>query len=376
MRSGQQKRKRLPMLLSILAIFPPCVDFLVADALPKPTSTQQATSADAKAPASHMQEPIDFIGTVVAMSRNPWENMGYSTHVLLVRIDDLITGEESARYVRVDFPERDIYTDTEEYRVRQKLEDSLREPKTWKMSVHPDPRGSMGCAWRIPPAPRPDDLMMRWVPVILPVGGALGYPDINTVPCYVLDQNDITEVASAIVTKSNLAERTQTASKDMARLVVRITTQNLPNILSKVESFLRPETDVPLRWPSFISAGADEDNPLYVNLLSADRSSYSIELGWTDGCTGGNACHYATVRGSVEPLSENEGVKVPVKLSRGIRGYFIDSSCGAHCDDSAIGWTEGKYHYSVSIKAEKKENLIKIVNSAIAAGHGLGSSRN
>ncbi len=38
--------------------------------------------------------------------------------------------------------------------------------------------------------------MMGWVPIILPVGGASGYPDINTVPCYVLDQKDIHEVVS------------------------------------------------------------------------------------------------------------------------------------------------------------------------------------
>jgi hypothetical protein len=157
--------------------------------------------------------------------------------------------------------------------------------------------------------------------------------------------------------------------KETVRLVVRISKQDAQTVLSNVESVLQPETDVPLRWPSIITAGADEDNPLYVNLLSADRASYNIELGWVEGCTGGNACHYGTVRGSVAPISENEGVRVPVKLSRGIRGYFIDSTCGAHCDDSAIGWTEGKFHYSVSIKAEKKETLIKVVNSAITAGH-------
>jgi hypothetical protein len=177
-------------------------------------------------------------------------------------------------------------------------------------------------------------------------------------------------ISSAIVTKPILTARAQAKSKEMVRLVVRISTQDPPTILSKVESVLLPETDVPLRWPGIIPAGEDEDNPLYVDLLSADRASYDIELGWVEGCTGGNACHYGTVRGSIAPLSENEGVRIPVKLSRGIRGYFIDSTCGAHCDDSAIGWTEGKYHYSISIKAEKKETLIKVVNSAIAAGHG------
>lgn len=177
-------------------------------------------------------------------------------------------------------------------------------------------------------------------------------------------------IVAAIFTEPILAVRAQAMPGHMVRLIIRISTQNPRTILSKVESVLLTETEVPVRWPSTIPAGADEANPIFVNLLSADRTSYDIELGWVEGCTGGNACHYGTVRGSVAPLSENEGVRVPVKLRGGIQGNFIDSTCGAHCDDSAIGWIEGKYHYSISIKAEKKETLIKVVNSAITAGRG------
>lgn len=207
MRSGQQLRKTMPMLLRILAIVPLCIGIWLVDAFPRPTCASQGTTAEAKAPASHMQEPIEIIGTVVAMSRNPWTGMYYSFDILLVRVNKLFSGEEPAGYVRVDFPNRSIYTNTEEFRVYQKLESSLRDRKTWKMRVHPDPRGSLACAWKIPPPPRPDDLMMRWVPVILPVGGASGYPDINSVPCYVLDENDIQEIASpAKAVPENLPE--------------------------------------------------------------------------------------------------------------------------------------------------------------------------
>jgi hypothetical protein len=176
-------------------------------------------------------------------------------------------------------------------------------------------------------------------------------------------------ISLATATKAIVTERAQVESKQAVRLVMRISAQDPPAILSKVESVLLPETGVPLRWPSLIPSGADEEHPLFVNLLSADRTSYNIELGWTEDCIGGNYCHYATIRGSVKPLAENEGVRVPIKLSGGIRGYFIEFKCGAHCDDSSIGWVDGDYHYSISMKAEKKETLIKVVNSAIAAGH-------
>lgn len=152
-----------------------------------------------------------------------------------------------------------------------------------------------------------------------------------------------------------LKARAQVEPNPEVRLLIEITTQDPIMVSSKVKSVLLHETSVPPRWPTLISAGADRKNPLYVDLRSASRASYEIELGWVDGCLGGNACHYGTVRGSVEPLSENEGMRVPVTLRGGIRAYFIDSTCGAHCDDSAIGWAEGNYHYSISIKAEKRK---------------------
>jgi hypothetical protein len=73
--------------------------------------------------------------------------------------------------------------------------------------------------------------------------------------------------------------------------------------------------------------------------------------------------------GSTSPIGEKDGPQIPVKLKGGIIGYFVESDCGAHCDDSAIGWREGKYYYSISLKAENKEIMIRIANSAIDYGH-------
>jgi hypothetical protein len=177
-------------------------------------------------------------------------------------------------------------------------------------------------------------------------------------------------VSVGTVAEAIMMRGAQVEPKEAAVLIIRISTQDRHTIFSKVNSVLVRESGVPLTWPAFMPSGADKENPLYVNLRSTSRANYEIELGWVDGCLGGNACHYGTVRGSVAPLSENEGTRVPVELLGGIRGYFIDSTCHIHCDDSAIGWAEGNYHYSISIKAEKKETLIKVVNSAIAAGRG------
>ena len=126
---------------------------------------------------------------------------------------------------------------------------------------------------------------------------------------------------------------------------------------------------MPLRLPSYFPGTGKGKSGLYAILYRADASTYSIELAYTPDCEGGNACHYGTVSGSSGTIDEDEGTKVPVTLLGGIKGHFIDSECGAHCSDSSIGWTENGFNYSISIKAETKENLIKVANSAIAASH-------
>ena len=140
------------------------------------------------------------------------------------------------------------------------------------------------------------------------------------------------------------------------------------DVFASVMPELRKQTRVPLRLPSFLPDSGDKDSPVYAILESADPQGYEIQLAWTEDCNGGNACHYGTVQGSVTPPAEDSGRKVPVILAGGIKGYFIDSSCGAHCSDSWVRWSENGFHYSIGIKAEKKRNLVRVANSAITAG--------
>ena len=250
MRSGQQRRKTWPKLLRKLAFVPLCIGILLVDAFPRTTCAGQGTTAVETVPVSHMQEPIEIIATVVAMNRYPWETGYNPLNILLVRVDKLLGGEELSRYVRVDFPSRSIYTNTEEYRVYQKLESSLRERKTWKMRVHPDPRGSMACAWKIPPPPKPNDLMMRWVPVILPVGGASGYPDINSVPCYVLEESDIQEVASPA--------------------------EPVPDSLPEISPFSIPPNELDLPFPLPLPPPSKSDNLRGLQRRTVNRGGHTL----------------------------------------------------------------------------------------------------
>ena len=139
-----------------------------------------------------------------------------------------------------------------------------------------------------------------------------------------------------------------------------------PDVFANVRPTLRKATDVPLRLPEFIP-DVSSDNPAYAILESVDRHNYEVQLAWSSDCNGGNACHYGAVRGSINPLLAERRKKIPVRLQHGIKGYFVGFTCGAHCDDSSVGWREGEHHYSISLKAGKMRDLVKMANSAITS---------
>jgi hypothetical protein len=131
-------------------------------------------------------------------------------------------------------------------------------------------------------------------------------------------------------------------------------------------SKLQGATKVPLRLPMWVPYDDDKDNPVFASVQAATPGGYQLELAWVSDCNGGGACHLGYISGGTSPLPENKCARIPVALNGGVKGYFIDAGCGANCDDSAVYWTDGVYHYSISMKAEIKETLVKMVNSALA----------
>jgi len=142
-------------------------------------------------------------------------------------------------------------------------------------------------------------------------------------------------------------------------------TQTPSLIFRPIETRIRRQSAVPLKLPTFLPY-LDEQNPIYASIGSANKSHYRIILGYGKDCEGGPTCLYAEFEGSSTPFREYTGeTRIPVALQGGIKGYFINFTCGANCSESYIGWTEGGFHYFIGMKAEKKEMLIKIANSAI-----------
>lgn len=145
--------------------------------------------------------------------------------------------------------------------------------------------------------------------------------------------------------------------------------QDKQDIFASIRSSLPGHTAVPVRLPAFLPVEKNSDG-LHVHAIveMAELHGYEIQLAWTEDCGGGNYCHYGAIRGSHDPLAEENRKKVSVTLNGGINGYFIPFVCGAHCGDSSIGWSENGYHYSISLKAENRKTMIRVANSALMAG--------
>jgi hypothetical protein len=141
---------------------------------------------------------------------------------------------------------------------------------------------------------------------------------------------------------------------------------NAQSIFKEIQPALRRDSAVPPRLPAFLP-DVDADHPIYPVIQSAGRSGYNIVLATVLPCEGQNNCLYGSLKGSTTRFDVDGEPGVPVILRGGIRGLFIKSACHAFCTQSYVKWREKSFFYSIGIKAEKKEAVIKAANSAIPA---------
>ena len=146
---------------------------------------------------------------------------------------------------------------------------------------------------------------------------------------------------------------------------------SISSVYTKAVTVLQSKTSVPLRLPTCVW-GLNSNDDIHAIVKSADESGYVLVLGATPDCEGQHVCSYGTMIGTSRPLNQIDDAydvtrrpRTAVKLHRELHGYFYASVCGAYCSDSFVTWTEGKYHYVIGLKAEKKSNLLASVNSAI-----------
>lgn len=179
-------------------------------------------------------------------------------------------------------------------------------------------------------------------------------------------------------------------------LALHAGTQQLPPSISNATTLfdaIRPtlrRTNIPLRLPTYlpqdlrIEPGYEPPPIQAVFPEPPSHRGYEVILGYSQTCSGGNACRFGTVTGRLKPAlsieSEYAGVrryrgvksKEPmqkVKLAHHIEGWFVPWTCGANCSDAKVVWDEYSYRYSVGIKLGDRASLVKMANSAIEAGN-------
>ncbi|HMV82801.1 MAG TPA: hypothetical protein PLD20_25925 [Blastocatellia bacterium] len=144
--------------------------------------------------------------------------------------------------------------------------------------------------------------------------------------------------------------------------------------LHPVLTALKTKPSLRLAIPKMLPKAYADKDEFYCTVMRLKSDEYEVIIGYTVDCGGGNACRLGSlygkntgqnhITGTGDYPFERERAK-PVQLRQGIKGYFIDSTCGANCSDSKIFWTVNGWEYMVGLKAGKLSQVKQFANSAI-----------
>ena len=143
------------------------------------------------------------------------------------------------------------------------------------------------------------------------------------------------------------------------------TTNSQPNAVFKpIISKLKKKSRIRILLPKFVPE-SDGENPIYAIVEKATEKKYEILLGFSPDCTGGTACRLGIVTAEAVTQKTPRLTGKPVSLAKKIKGYFVDSTCGANCSDATLTWRQQGVQYTVGLKAGDRASLVKMANSAI-----------
>ena len=190
----------------------------------------------------------------------------------------------------------------------------------------------------------------------------------TVVPTTIAAPTDTT-VAVSSTTKAIVTTAPIITTKAVATTTTKPTTSavgKISPVFNSVLPDLRRQHEVAVVLPTFIPGTSV--GPVYAIIERSDKPGYSIVLGYTSDCEGGNACRIGTVGGQPESSGAADLKGTKVTLNNKLIGYFVASTCGANCSDATLTWKQGQGVYTVGIKAGKLPELTQMANSAIAAG--------
>ncbi len=139
--------------------------------------------------------------------------------------------------------------------------------------------------------------------------------------------------------------------------------------LAQVRKKIKDGSQVPLRLPSYVPNANDPDHPVFLTLQKLSPKDYLLLLAFDKDCQGQHVCEVGTMQGSSEPLQHDYNTTPqPVLLKNGSHANYVSFQCGSYCGDGELWWSEGRWNYSIRMKAGNLKELLQLANSAIATG--------
>lgn len=188
-------------------------------------------------------------------------------------------------------------------------------------------------------------------PTVIPVVTSL--PTFTAVPA---------TTATAAPTATVVPTVAPTASKPTAIPTSAAKGKVMP-VFQPILASVKRQTQLPLLLPTYLP---ENTGPKLYASSEKGEDGYYIELSFAPDCHGDTACHLGGIEGHAATTNGQNGTKV--KLAQNLTGYFVDANCGASCGDSTLSWRQNSVTYTVSIKAGKQADLLKMANSAILNG--------
>ena len=143
---------------------------------------------------------------------------------------------------------------------------------------------------------------------------------------------------------------------------------DVETVAQRVLNRITAASDVPVYLPTSITIRGNGRRAFASGGAQATPDGWSIELGYTRGCGGANACSMASFY--AERGGQAFGSR-RVPLARGVVGRFQPLSCGASCSPASISFVLDGVAYSYSVKdpaGRVRPALITLANQAIRYG--------
>jgi hypothetical protein len=140
---------------------------------------------------------------------------------------------------------------------------------------------------------------------------------------------------------------------------------DVPELVGKPLKAVKKATNLPILLPSRLTT---EHRKLFSE-GKGRTNRYSFTLGAVRGCGTSTACYVA---GFSARRGGKAGGGSKVTLSKGLKGVFAKSRCGASCGPASLEWVQDGVLYEVEGKlgTQRSERMIltRLANSAIRNG--------